>query len=143
VENGAKAAGWWIQKMTPDARYVYTDAYGGGGLEPPVAWYYFHRPVLTLYDATMEEIVGLLDVKREQIDVLVIKPDTLSIIEARNYLEFRPAVEIVTGDHVLLVIFVRDWPDPPTRLDVARGNQLYDQEFARLEHIVDMSWFHY
>jgi hypothetical protein len=96
---------------------------------------------LTRYDATREEILALLDTMRERIDVLVIKRDTLPALEARNYQEFQLAVEIVSENQPLLYIFVRDWPDPPTKLETERANQLYDKEFAQLEHIVDMSWF--
>ncbi len=141
-ENGAKAAGWWIRKMTPDARYVYTDAHGGAGLEQPVAWYYFHRPVLALWDASREEAFAMLDAKREQIDVLVIESDSLPALETRNYREFQLAVEIVNRDQSVLYLFVRNWPDPPTRLDATKANRLYDQEFAQLEDITDMNWFH-
>lgn len=101
---------------------VFSDAYGGSGLEPPVMRLYFDRPIFAKYDAARLTPYQAFTGRADEVDFGVIKPENTKLV-AKYFAHLRLAGKIVrdaTGEVVLLV-YARDYRGPVSEITAESG----------------------
>jgi hypothetical protein len=132
-DSGAKAAGYWIRENTPEDFAVFSDATGGGGIEPYIGQYYFNRKILGINDATPEESLDLLDKNKGEIDILVISPkNDVAIKDIIKEAKFYKVLEIWDNDQQ--VLFVYSKIESPLKIAQLREyNNLFGNNYKNIE----------
>jgi hypothetical protein len=135
ADSGIKAAAWWIRSQPNEGGRIFSDAWGGGGLEPPLMDIYFKRPYFAIYDApAAQSAYERFKSHAQQIDYLLIRPEDRGL--ARRYFgnTFHEAARITGAEGgELLVIYTRGEANQAvTTIDAREGGKAFDARYSLL-----------
>jgi len=136
--QGFKASGYWLRENTPRSARVFAFDYGGLGLEPSVASYYFDRPTTAMYDAAdFAAMSGLLYREATRANYLVIRPNDYERLEAGDKaLHAYLLAEIRSQEgQTLMQIYGRDQGKAPDLVDDQIAAQAFDIAFGHLSSL--------
>lgn len=133
---GAAASAAFIARLAaspegPSGR-VFSDAYGGAGLEPPIMRLYFKRPFFAHYDAPRLAPWKAYARRSAEIGFAVIRPENAKLVK-EYFPELKLAASITTdgkSDPILLV-YARGHLRPPIELSAEEGITAYRQSFPK------------
>lgn len=131
---GAAAAAAFIAKLTsapagPSGK-VFSDAYGGAGLEPPIMRLYFRRPVLAKYDAARKAPWEAFAPRAAEVGYAVIRPENASLV-GKHFPRLKLAATIeAKNKKPILLVYARDYASAPSRLSAREGIATYSQSFS-------------
>lgn len=130
---GFKAAASWVRTHAGPRDTVFSDASGGGGLEPPLMAMYFHLPYLALYDAPMLAPYYQFRGQGYRIAFLVIQAKNRGLAQRMFGAGFREAALVSTPErgHVLS-IFDRVHEGPPELVSSAVADLEFDRRYSLL-----------
>jgi hypothetical protein len=143
-DTGVEAMAAWIRANVPPRARVFVDPYGGTPLEPAVALYYFHRPVLGQYLNARNSVEGLyrnFEDSAPPLDFAVVGPGGRHRFEAAAGDDFGVRATVY-GDagRPLLHLYERRWTGTEEAVDSARGGAEYRARYTSLADIVDLDW---
>jgi hypothetical protein len=137
-DSGVKAAGYWIREHARESDVVFSDASGGAGIETNVLGYYARRRHVCLNDASLMQVAALFNKTKDNLDVLLIRPENELLFGALMEGGFRKtAVVYSEGNPVLLIYTRREFYEQPAVLDLLEYNRLYDAEYSDVRYITD------
>jgi hypothetical protein len=131
---GAAAAAAFIAKLSsapggPSGK-VFSDAYGGAGLEPPIMRLYFRRPALAKYDAPRSAPWEAFAPRAAQVGYAVIRPENASLV-GKHFPRLKLAATIeAKNKNPILLVYARDYASAPSRLSAREGIATYSQSFS-------------
>lgn len=126
-DQGLKSAAWWVRDTNPNDALVFADS----TYEPYQLWYYLRRPMIALTDAPRPEAVyELLATAPTTPHVYLIPPERTDLL--LRYAHPTPTLRVTITAHARPVLLVYTYTDgtPPIEIEVASGNQRFDQEFG-------------
>ncbi|MCG8347043.1 MAG: hypothetical protein MI924_04610 [Chloroflexales bacterium] len=128
ADQGLKTAAWWIRSYTAPDTLVFAD----GTYEPYQLWYYLRRPFLGITDAeSPTDAYELLKTAKQQPSFYLVAPEHVLLLEENVEEHIHLAVQVTTQNAPLLLIYSREPVTERITLDIAEGNDLYDDDFGR------------
>lgn len=128
---GAAAAASYIARVAgsrPGAHSgrVFSDAYGGTGLEPPIMRLYFTRPSFAHYDAPRMAPWKAFAPRAAEVGFAVIRPENASLVD-RYFPGLKLAARVVPDgqEEPILLVYARDFEKSPVVLSVEEGRSDY------------------
>lgn len=129
-DNGAKTAGYWVRENTSPEAKVYSDANGGGGLEPWIVIYYTLREPITIFDAELEDIRALFLERFNDADVFLITPQNKAWAEQNSPGKIFLNAVIKSDGKDVLYIYSKN--DIPLRvMDTEEYNDRFDRKYSK------------
>lgn len=111
--DGAKTAGWFIRRETPDDALVLSD------VRPLVGKYYFHRRTLHPGAGTgAADVLALTAAGREKADLT----------------GWSPAATVTHAGREVFFVYTRE-PRPSVRLSTEEHDRRFDREFGRVDRL--------
>lgn len=109
---------------------VFSDAYGGMGLEPPIMRLYFKRRYFAKYDASRMQPWKAFAANAAQIDFAVIRPENAKFVP-KYFPELRLAAKVKRDDEKtpLLLVYARGFRDKARVLRAEDGPDAYARAF--------------
>lgn len=131
--RGAAAAAAFISRLADTdglSGRVFSDAYGGTGLEPPIMRLYFKRRFFAQYDAARNAPWRTFTPRASEIDFAVIRPENSDRV-AKHFPKLKLAATIFAEatDEPVLRVYARDYERPPERLSAREGVLTYAAAF--------------
>lgn len=131
---GAAASAAVVQRLhqtKPKGRgVVFSDAYGGTGLEPPIMRLYFKRPFFAHYDAPRLAPYAAFAPKAALVDFAVIRPENSELVSTHfPDLSLAATVFTNTTDETILLVYARGYDGSPMRISAEDGVESYSVAF--------------
>lgn len=130
-DNGAKTAGYWIRQNTDPSAKVFSDAFGGGGMEPWIIMYYCNREPIGLFDAELNEIRNLFLTKFENTTFFLITPINKKWAEANSPEPIFLNVIITSKGKEVLYIYSKK-SQPLEIIPTEIYNKKFDKEYSKI-----------
>jgi hypothetical protein len=128
ADQGLKTAAWWIRSHTAPDTLVFAD----GTYEPYQLWYYLRRPFLGITDAeTPADAYELLKTAQQQPSFYLVAPEHVLLLEEHAGERLYLTVQVTTQNMPLLLIYGKEPVAKHMTLDIADGNDSYDDDFGR------------
>lgn len=132
---GAAAAAGFIARLArtegaPGGK-VFSDAYGGAGLEPPIMRLYFKRPSFVHYDARRMAPWKAFAPRASQVGFAVIRPENTHLVD-----EYFPGLTLAativseSTDGPILLVYARNHAASPVVLSAEEGVKDYASSFT-------------
>jgi hypothetical protein len=111
------------------ARHTH-NRFGGTGLEPPIMRLYFKRSFFAHYDAPRDAPWNAFASKAAKIDFAVVRPENNKKV-AKHFPRLALAATVFTQptDEPILLVYARDYDQPPTRISAQAGADTYAASF--------------
>jgi hypothetical protein len=131
--NGIKTASGWIRSRGRARGRVFSDAYGGSGLEPSVVDMYTQRATYGLFDGpTGSAVYGRFAKDAKRIQYLLVSPENQPLAAA-YFPTFTAALDVTSGDDgVILSVYVNEPVTKRERIDVADGDRGFEATFSMM-----------
>lgn len=135
--KGVAAAAGFISRLSATAgtssRKVFSDAYGGAGLEPPIMRLYFRLPSFVHYDAPRMAPWKAFAPRASEVGYAVIRPENANLVS-----EYFPGLNLAAtiftetdeGEETILLVYARDFAQTPVRLSAEAGVRSYAQSLS-------------
>lgn len=138
---GAQAVGFWLRENVDRDAVVFSDAWGGAGIEPQVGQFYFGRRPLGLIDGDAQELLVFFEDNFDRIEYVVGEPDTI-LVYSPHFSSFFPIFVAAKGDRSLLVVYKKmgsdfDGEAMPDLIsgEVREYNILFDEKYGNLRSL--------
>lgn len=131
-DSGAKAAGYWIRTYTPSESMVFSDATGGGGIEPPIGEYYFNRKIIGKNDAKLNDSLKIFEENEEKIGILVVRPENEVLFLNHTKFKFYKVLELLDENKPVLFIYSKNKSELEVK-NIKEYNSLFDKKYYKLK----------
>ncbi|HVU05997.1 MAG TPA: hypothetical protein VHE30_29810 [Polyangiaceae bacterium] len=132
--NGVKTAALWVRNRPRTSGRVFSDAWGGGGLEPQLMQMYFRRPYYAMSDA-QPATLPYESFKRSAslIDYLVVLPANRGLVTRYFGATFKEGLRVTEdGKEVLLVYARAETVGAVQKMEVSQGDREFERKYSML-----------
>jgi hypothetical protein len=131
--NGIKTASAWIRSRGKARGRVFSDAYGGSGLEPSVVDMFTQRATYGLFDGpTNSKAYAQFAKDAKRIEYLLVSPENQQLA-ATYFPTFTAALDVVSSDDgVILSVYTNRPVKKRERIDVAEGDRQFDTTYSMM-----------